>query len=127
MGGVVSQISIVHEEMAPSTRQFDHRFCFNTWTMTVSKLPKTMSRRTGIALRPYLVPVVRPSDLARRADVSRQYVSAVLLGQRPPSERILKAAAELGLPVHLIFPAGNGPTQSESPANRAHRFSRRNF
>jgi len=74
------------------------------------------TRTNGTALRPFLIPAVRPSDLARKAGCSRQYVSAVLLGQRPPSERLLKAAAELGLPVHLIFPAGNGPTHSASPA-----------
>jgi hypothetical protein len=35
--------------------------------------------------------------------VSPQYVSAVLIGKKPPSARIIKAAAELGLPVDVIF------------------------
>jgi transcriptional regulator with XRE-family HTH domain len=61
--------------------------------MVIANLDQTTT------LRRYLLPEVRPSDLARRAGVSRQYVSAVLLGQRPPSERLLKAASELGVPV----------------------------
>ncbi len=92
--------------------------------MAITEVPLTTQPTAGLALRPYLVPSVRPSDLARQAGVSRQYVSAVLLGQRPPSERILKAAAELGLPVHLIPAAGNGPTKSASPAFDRARDSR---
>jgi transcriptional regulator with XRE-family HTH domain len=57
-------------------------------------------------LRRYLTPEVRPSDLARKAGVSRQYVSDVLLGRRPPSERILRAASELGIPVIEEEPDG---------------------
>jgi transcriptional regulator with XRE-family HTH domain len=63
---------------------------------------------TGTALRPFLVPDVRPSDLARKAGCSRQYVSDVLLGKRPPSARIVQAARELGLPVHVLFTADGG-------------------
>jgi transcriptional regulator with XRE-family HTH domain len=62
-----------------------------------------VSRKSGTALRAFLVPAVRPTDLARRAGVSAQYVYAVLDGKRPPSARIIKAAAELGLPVDDIF------------------------
>jgi transcriptional regulator with XRE-family HTH domain len=61
--------------------------------MAIAELTQTTT------LRRYLIPEVRPSDLARKAGVSRQYVSAVLLGQRPPSERIIRAASELGIPV----------------------------
>jgi transcriptional regulator with XRE-family HTH domain len=80
--------------------------------MAITEKSLTTNNTDGTVLLPFLVPAVRPSDLARRASVSRQFVSMVLLGQRPPSERILTAAAELGLPVHLIFPAGNGSTTS---------------
>jgi transcriptional regulator with XRE-family HTH domain len=73
--------------------------------MVIAELDRTMRATAGLALRPYVVPAVRPSDLARKGGFSRQYASAVLLGQRPPSARFLKAAAELGLPVHLIGPA----------------------
>jgi transcriptional regulator with XRE-family HTH domain len=45
---------------------------------------------------------VRPADLAREAKVSHQYVSAVLAGRKPPSQKLLAAAAELGVPVDLI-------------------------
>jgi transcriptional regulator with XRE-family HTH domain len=83
--------------------------------MAISGMAKSTPAK-GSLLRPFLVPAVRPSDLARKAGVSRQYVSAVLLGQRPPSERILRAAAELGLPVHLISATENDSTKSASPA-----------
>jgi transcriptional regulator with XRE-family HTH domain len=71
--------------------------------MAINKTAQTTVANDGTALRPFLVPAVRPSDLTRRAGVSRQYVSAVLLGHRPPSARIVEAAAELGLPVHVLF------------------------
>ena len=50
-----------------------------------------------LALRSRLIPKVRATDLARSAGVSRQYVYSVLEGRRPPSERLLSAAEELGL------------------------------
>lgn len=60
------------------------------------------SMEASTALRNLLIPKVRPSDLARQAGVSRQYVSLVLDGKRPPSNKLLNAAAELGLPIHTI-------------------------
>jgi transcriptional regulator with XRE-family HTH domain len=63
----------------------------------------TVSREAaGATLRTLLIPRVRPSDLARQAGVSRQYVSDVLAGKRPPSAKLLSAAAELGLPIHAL-------------------------
>jgi transcriptional regulator with XRE-family HTH domain len=62
-----------------------------------------VSTKSAAALRAFLVPSIRPTDLARKAGVSPQYVYAVLSGKRPASERIVKAAAELGLPVDVIF------------------------
>ena len=59
--------------------------------------------RSGAALRPWLVPTVRPTDLARKAGVSPQYVYAVLAGKKRPSAKIVQAAGELGLPVDVIF------------------------
>lgn len=60
-------------------------------------------RTDGIRLRAWLLPRVRPIDLAREAGCSHQYVSAVLAGRRPPSERLLDAARNLGIPVDEIF------------------------
>jgi transcriptional regulator with XRE-family HTH domain len=60
-------------------------------------------RQAGQQLRPWLVPRVRASDLARAAGVSHQYVSQVLNGSKPPSDRLLDAARGLGLPVDVIF------------------------
>lgn len=62
-----------------------------------------MDRDAGMQLRPWLVPRLRPADLARAAGVSHQYVSAVLAGQKPPSRKLIRAAKELGLPVDVIF------------------------
>lgn len=62
-----------------------------------------MNRNSGPLLRPWLVPKVRPADLAREAGVSHQYVYAVLAGQKPPSRRLLEAARRLGLPVDVIL------------------------
>jgi transcriptional regulator with XRE-family HTH domain len=62
--------------------------------MTRRRLPSTT-----IVLRSWLVPNVRPADLARAAGVSRQYVDAVLKGKKPPSRRLLEAARTLGIPV----------------------------
>jgi transcriptional regulator with XRE-family HTH domain len=79
---------------------------------------QAVSRKSGTALRAFLVPAVRPTDLARKAGVSAQYVYAVLDGKRPASARIIKAAEELGLPVDIIFtpetrsPAGAGEKAS---------------
>ncbi len=64
-----------------------------------------LSTKSGAALRPWLVPTVRPTDLARKAGVSPQYVYAVLAGKKRPSAKIVKAVAELGLPVDVIFGA----------------------
>lgn len=55
-------------------------------------------------MRPWLVPKIRPSDLAREAGVSHQYVSQVLSGHKPASEKIIDAAGELGLPIEDLFP-----------------------
>jgi transcriptional regulator with XRE-family HTH domain len=63
----------------------------------------TMERSAGVRLRPFTVPTVRPSELARAAGVSHQYVSAVLAGRRPPSRKLLEAARELGVPVDALF------------------------
>jgi transcriptional regulator with XRE-family HTH domain len=59
--------------------------------------------KESLRLRAFLVPATRPSDLARAAGVSRQYVYAVLAGKRPPSARLVEAARDLGLPVDVIF------------------------
>ena len=59
-------------------------------------------RQTTETLREHLVPAVRPTDLARAAGVSRQYVYDVLRGHRPPSRKLLDAAAELGIPVQEV-------------------------
>ena len=78
--------------------------------MTVASRPVS---RDGLALRAFLVPTFRPTDLARQAGCTRQYVYAVLNGERPPSARLLKAAGELGLPVEALF--GQSP-QMRVPA-----------
>jgi transcriptional regulator with XRE-family HTH domain len=65
-----------------------------------------MKKQAGLQLRPWLVPRVRAIDLAREAGVSHQYVSAVLNGRRPPSDRLLSAAKKLGLPVDVIYGDG---------------------
>ena len=67
-----------------------------------------MDRAAGPRLRPWLFPRIRPADLARAAGVSHQYVSAVLAGRKPPSERLIRAAASLGLPIDLIIGADVG-------------------
>jgi transcriptional regulator with XRE-family HTH domain len=59
------------------------------------------ARQSTATLREHLVPAVRPTDLARAAGVSRQYVHDVLQGHRPPSQKLLAAAAELGIPVEV--------------------------
>jgi transcriptional regulator with XRE-family HTH domain len=78
-----------------------------------------VSRKSGAALRAFLVPKIRPTDLARKAGVSPQYVYAVLNGKRPASRRLIDAAAELGLPIALIFdlPA---KTERGGEASEAH-------
>jgi hypothetical protein len=57
----------------------------------------------GTRLRPFLIPEHRPTDLAREAGCSTQYVYDVLNGHRPASERIIDAARRLGLPVASIY------------------------
>jgi hypothetical protein len=58
----------------------------------------------GAAMRAYLTPRnPRPVDVARVAGVSRQYVHAVMSGASPPSQKVIEACAELGLPVEDIF------------------------
>jgi transcriptional regulator with XRE-family HTH domain len=78
-----------------------------------------MTTRTpdGLRLRPFLVPSIRPADLARTAGVSRQYVAAVLAGKRPPSKKLVAAARELGLPVDvLLHRPGVGERDGEKAA-----------
>jgi transcriptional regulator with XRE-family HTH domain len=105
---------------------FVHESCNNPWTVSVAESPLTRNQAVGRALRAFLVPAVRPSDLARQAGVSRQYVSDVLLGKRPASERLIAAAAELGLPIHLIVPTAEVPTESAKPAVAGLRAPRNN-
>ena len=62
-----------------------------------------MEKQAGLQLRPWLMPRVRAMDLAREAGVSHQYVSAVLLGKKPPSDKLLAAAERLGLPIDVIY------------------------
>lgn len=62
-----------------------------------------MSKESGVQLRPWLVPRIRPADLAREAGCSRQYVSAVLGGHKPASQKLLDAAKRLGVPVDVIY------------------------
>jgi transcriptional regulator with XRE-family HTH domain len=62
-----------------------------------------MERDSGVRLRPFVVPRVRGSDLARKAGVSQAYVSAVLAGRRPPSRKLIDAARELGIPVDELY------------------------
>ncbi len=45
----------------------------------------------------------RPAEIARRAGVSRQFVSNVLAGRAKPTQAIVEACEELGLPVGAIF------------------------
>ena len=61
-------------------------------------------RQSRETLRAYLIPAVRVSELARHAGVSRQYIGLVLRGERPPSEKLLTAAKELGIPVKTPKP-----------------------
>src|SRR5690242_668636 len=68
--------------------------------------------RDGTRLRPYLTPLVRPQELAREAGCSHQYVSAVLAGNTPASDRLLEAARRLGLPVDRLY----GERQSDAAA-----------
>ena len=62
-----------------------------------------MLKTDGTLLRPWLVPRVRPVDLARQAGCSHQYVYAVLAGHKPASARLIDAADALGLPTDVIF------------------------
>lgn len=62
-----------------------------------------MEQSDGIRLRVWLLPKVRPVDLAREAGCSHQYVSEVLAGRKPPSARLLDAAERLGIPVDTIY------------------------
>ena len=62
-----------------------------------------LERTAGLALRAWMVPRVRPVDLARKAGVRRSYVHEVLSGRKPPSERLLTAARELGIPVDELL------------------------
>lgn len=66
--------------------------------------------KSGVQLRPWFTPRVRAWDLAREAGVSHQYVSLVLSGKKPPSDKLLEAAKKLGLPVDVIYGGG-----AESP------------
>ena len=61
------------------------------------------NRSTGPRLRAWLEPRVRAADLAREANVSHQYVSAVLSGRKPPSDRLIAAAGRLGIPTDVIL------------------------
>jgi transcriptional regulator with XRE-family HTH domain len=63
----------------------------------------TVCMKAGAALRAFLVPSVRPTDVAREAGVTPQYVYAVLNGKRPASKRLIEAAGRLGLPIDVIF------------------------
>jgi transcriptional regulator with XRE-family HTH domain len=72
--------------------------------MTIAEI-----HRTRETLRAHLTPHVRASDLARTAGVSPQYISDVLHGHRPPSAKLLAAAAKLGIPVEV-------PKKSANPA-----------
>jgi transcriptional regulator with XRE-family HTH domain len=56
-----------------------------------------------------MVPRVRPADLARQAGVRRSYVHEVLSGRKPPSQRLLTAARELGIPVDELLGLTPGP------------------
>jgi transcriptional regulator with XRE-family HTH domain len=64
---------------------------------------RQMKKQAGLQLRPWLVPRLRASDLAREAGVSRQYVSSVVNGRKPPSDKLLEAAGRLGLPIDVIY------------------------
>ena len=50
----------------------------------------------------------RPAEIARRAGVSRQFVSNVMAGRAKPTPAIVAACEELGLPVAVIFGPRNG-------------------
>lgn len=67
--------------------------------------PTSPERQAGLRLRAWLKlqQPPRPAEIADRAGVSRQYVDHVLAGRVRPSERIIAACEELGIPVELIF------------------------
>jgi transcriptional regulator with XRE-family HTH domain len=56
------------------------------------------------------------AEIARRAGVSRQFVSKVLAGQARPTPAIVAACEELGLPVEVIFgmSAKSAPAREEA-------------
>jgi transcriptional regulator with XRE-family HTH domain len=62
-----------------------------------------MNRTDGTRLRAWIVPKVKAADIAREAGVSHQYVSSILNGKKPPSEKVIDAAKRLGVPVDAIF------------------------
>ena len=66
------------------------------------------THQTTETLRAHLRPTVTASELALVAGVSRQYVSDVLQGHRSPSQKLLAAAAELGIPVDVPRQDGAG-------------------
>jgi transcriptional regulator with XRE-family HTH domain len=58
-----------------------------------------MERTAGVRLAAWMAQRLRPVDLARAAGVYPSYVHAVLSGQKPPSQKLLDAARDLGVPV----------------------------
>lgn len=66
-----------------------------------------LDKTAGVKLRAWMEPRVRASDLAREGGFRPSYVSAVLAGRKPPSERFLEAARHLGVPVDLILGLGD--------------------
>ena len=64
---------------------------------------KMVDKTDGTLLRPWLVPQFRPTDLARQAGCTHQYVYAVLNGQKPASARLIDAADALGFPIAEIY------------------------
>jgi transcriptional regulator with XRE-family HTH domain len=71
----------------------------------VSIAPSTIDVQAGPRLRAWLEAQdpPRPAEIARRAGVSRQFVSNVMAGRAKPTPAIVAACGELGLPVAVIF------------------------
>lgn len=64
----------------------------------------TVNRQQGDRLRAYFESgPPRPSEVARVARVSRQFVDQVLAGKAKASPKLVAAFASLGVPVDEIF------------------------
>jgi transcriptional regulator with XRE-family HTH domain len=81
----------------------------------MSTIAPMIDQQAGPRLRAWLKAQDPPraAEIARRAGVSRQFVSNVMAGRAKPTQAIVEACEELGLPVEVIF--GPGMRQNGAP------------